>query len=88
MSRFATELDEFVYALTLDGTCPWIDNGGDVSVDWYGFVEITDEDRRAAEAATGEYLPWPAAIVHENDQGFVDVTFYDTKAEADTEDAE
>ncbi len=88
-------VDPYVYALTLEG---WGDGLGDVSEMGYFWTALglgpealkrirkiaLEEDketltREEKGLIQGSY----GAIVEETEQGFVDVTYYDTKAELD-----
>lgn len=72
MSKFSSDADEFVWEISMDGGIEEfgsVDEGG-----WYGRVEFSNKD-------IAYLLPLgvtaSAAIIHENDQGFVDVWYYD-----------
>lgn len=85
--KFNSDLDEMIYERTLDGTCETIDNGGGVSVDHYSLYWLDENDRERLPAMSGledGAVTAAAAIVHENDQGFVDVDYFNTTAEANS----
>jgi hypothetical protein len=77
--KFRNSVDEWAYQRTLDGTDSEI---GDVSVYgfWAGIIRMdADQTARLQELGIG---PAVAAVVHEDDQGFVNVFWFDTEAEA------
>lgn len=87
--KFSLEVDKYVYNLTLDGGC---EEFGDVeSFGHYCCIELGKDGLKdvAREAkAAGDKLTLEearlirkryGAILFTNSQGFVDVTYYDTK---------
>ena len=92
--KFDTIIDGYVYDTTLDGCC---DEAGDAQgPGWYALVPLGDGETlksiREAAAEQGDQLTTAeeeqilnhaGAIVSENDQGFVGVTYYDSEEELD-----
>ena len=83
--KFATEADEFIWTLSLSG-CD--DTMGDVQFGsgWFGYVELghmLGDDEAATLGALG--VTAKAAILNEDSQGFVEVSYFDTLDEAEAE---
>lgn len=77
--KYSNTADEYFHGLTLDGCCD--EETGDVeSFGWYGLVML-DDGPIVINWEGGSQTVY-GAIVHEDSQGFVDVTYYDCAAEA------
>ena len=78
--KFDTVLDSFVYDLSLDGCLA--EESGDVSESgtWYGLligpIEISEADLTDSENAF--LAKQIGAILSENDQGFVDIEYFES----------
>jgi len=83
--KFSTILDAYVYSVSLEGSCDA--EAGDVQENghWYGLMRHghtiwsdADQDREALNETEQEYLRACAgAILAEDSQGFVYVTYFD-----------
>ena len=72
MSKFATEADEFVWDISLDGGIEEhgsVDEGG-----WYGRIEFRSKDIACLVPMMGIEVRY--AIISEDDQGFVSVDYF------------
>lgn len=73
-SRFASKSDAAIYALTLDAP-PDAETGDASDGGWYGLVHFRGNER--------ERFGGDSAIVHENEDGFVDVVVLGDRAGAE-----
>lgn len=76
--KFATDLDAYVYGMTLDGTCEEI--GSVQFAGWAALVPFEERDgfRFELDPPFAEMLQqYRGAIVSESSQGFVDVTYFE-----------
>lgn len=76
MSKFASDADEFVWDISMNGCAEEfgsVDEGG-----WYGKIgfSLKDESCLRPMGVTAGY-----AIIREDDQGFVYVSYYDAREE-------
>ncbi|KMV19606.1 hypothetical protein ACT17_06050 [Mycolicibacterium conceptionense] len=77
MSKFNSDRDEALHALSLDGTAEEI---GDVGTWGHHYAGLGRVERSELGDRAGDFPDHAWVIVHEDGQGFVDVALYDSEA--------
>lgn len=90
--KFSTILDSYVYSVSLDGGCDEETGDSTIGNGWYGIMRhgstiFRDHDpmlESLNEAERDKLTSCAGVILFEDSNGFVSVTYYDTKEQLDT----
>jgi hypothetical protein len=89
--KFDTVLDSYVYVVSMDGTDEEL--GEAETFGWYGLMyggrdlvdavesEVEDADDELTDAEREQLAAAQGVLLHEDEHGFVGVTYFDTKDE-------